>query len=282
MSAAAVRTSSLPLVIPVPPVSDVRSAARRRLARRIATVAGPIVLLLFWEVAVDARLIDPRFFSAPHQIVGTFGAMIFAPWNDSLQRQVLISLGRAFIGFAIGAIPAIVLGVVTGLMPLVRAAVQPVVGAIMPIPKVAILPLVMLIFGLGEQSKWAIIAIGVFFQVLVATTTGVATIEKIYLDAGRNFGANRWAVFFTIAIPGALPMIFAGLRLGWSIALLLLVTAEMVASQSGIGFLIWRSWQTLNVDDMYVGLVTISAIGVASFWALDLLETRLVPWRAGR
>jgi NitT/TauT family transport system permease protein len=273
---------SVAAVVRVMPVSESRSASRRLLARRIATVAGPIALLVLWELAVDTRAIDPRFFSAPHQIVSTFGAMLTAPWEASLERQVLISLGRALIGFAIGAIPAIVLGVVTGLIPLVRAAVQPVIGAIMPIPKVAILPLVMLIFGLGEGSKWAIIAIGVFFQVLVATMAGVATIEKIYLDAGHNFGANRWAVFFTIAIPGALPMIFAGLRLGWSIALLLLVTAEMVSSQSGIGFVIWRSWQTLNVEEMYVGLVTIAAIGVASFWILDTLETRLVPWRAGR
>jgi NitT/TauT family transport system permease protein len=154
-----------------------------------------------------------------------------------------------------------------------------VVGAIFPIPKVAILPLLMLIFGIGEESKWAIIAVGVFFQVLIATAAGVANIDRIYLDVGANFRAGRLARYTTIALPGALPMIFAGLRLGWGAALLLLVTAEMVSSQSGIGFIIWRAWQLMTVEDMYVGLVVIAFIGVVSFWMLDGLERRLLPWK---
>jgi ABC-type nitrate/sulfonate/bicarbonate transport system permease component len=275
-------TSGLPIVRRILPTAEASRIRTARLARRIAMFAGPIALLLFWELTVDAGLLDPRFFPAPHAIVSTFAAMLSAPWADSLQNQVLISLGRAFVGFVLGAIPGVVIGVIMGLLPLVRAALQPVIGAIMPIPKVAILPLVMLVFGLGESSKWAIIAIGVFFQVLVATSAGVASIERIYLDAAHNFGAKRWAVFATVAIPGAMPMILAGLRLGWATALLLLVTAEMVSSQSGIGFVIWRSWQTLNVEDMYVGLVAIAAIGIASFWLIDALEARLVPWRNAR
>jgi NitT/TauT family transport system permease protein len=183
------------------------------------------------------------------------------------------------MGFVLGAIPAIVLGALMGLMPILRAAIQPMVGAIYPIPKVAILPLVMLIFGIGEESKWAIIAVGVFFQVLIAAAAGVANIDRIYLDVGANFKASRTATFFTIALPGALPMIFAGLRLGWGAALLLLVTAEMVSSQSGIGFVIWRAWQLLSVEDMYVGLVVIAFIGITSFWLLDAAEARLLPWK---
>ena len=105
----------------------------------------------------------------------------------------------------IGAVPAILLGVLMGLVPIVRAALQPIVGALFAIPKVAILPLMMLMFGLGEQSKWAIIAIAVFFQVLISTTAGVANIDRIYLDVGRNFGAGRLATLWTIALPGALP-----------------------------------------------------------------------------
>ena len=184
------------------------------------------------------------------------------------------------IGFVLGAVPAIALGVVMGLVPLVRAAMQPIIGAIFPIPKVAILPIIMLIFGIGEESKWAIIAIGVFFQVLIATATGVANIDKIYMDVGQNFKASRWNTYRKIAIPGALPTIFAGLRLGWGTALLLLVTAEMVSSDGGIGYLIWKAWQTLSVEEMYVGLVTIAAVGIVSFWLFDLVENRLLPWRS--
>jgi ABC-type nitrate/sulfonate/bicarbonate transport system permease component len=115
--------------------------------------------------------------------------------------------------------------------------------------------------------------------VLIATTAGVANIDRIYLDVGRNFEAGRLATYRTIAVPGALPMIFAGLRLGWGTALLLLITAEMVSSDAGLGYVIWRAWQTLAVEDMYVGLVTIAAIGIVSFWLFDILEKRLLPWK---
>ncbi|MCC6176603.1 MAG: ABC transporter permease [Chloroflexi bacterium] len=267
-----------------PPRVQVRTGAGERRQRfiagqtteRLVALLAPFVLLLLWEVLVRTRLLDPRFFPAPTSIVGTFLELS----RTSLPGHVGISLSRAAVGFLFGAIPAVALGVVMGLVPLVRAGLQPIVGALYPIPKVAILPLVMLIFGLGEQSKWAIIAVGVFFQVLISTAAGVANIERIYLDVGRNFGAGRLATYRTIALPGALPFIFAGLKLGWGVALLLLVTAEMVSAKAGLGYLIWQSWQTFAFENMYVGLVTIAALGVLSFWLLDALERWLIPWKA--
>jgi ABC-type nitrate/sulfonate/bicarbonate transport system permease component len=239
-----------------------------------------VALLMAWEGIVRFGLVDHRFFPAPSSIVATFYYLLFqVSWDDSLVHQLLISLGRAAIGFVLGAAPAVLLGIVMGLVPLVRAAIQPIIGAIMPIPKVAILPIIMLIFGIGEESKWVIIAIGVFFQVLIATAAGVANIDKIYFDVGRNFKAGKLATYRKIALPGALPTIFAGLRLGWGMALLLLVTAEMVSSDGGIGFLIWKAWQTLSVEEMYVGLVTIAAVGIVSFWLFDVLERKFLPWR---
>ncbi len=258
-----------------------RGLVSRDTVEKAIALLAPIALLLFWELLVRTRILDARFFPAPSSIVGTFYNLVFVvPWQNGLPNHVITSLSRALVGFAIGAVPAICLGVVMGLAPLVRAGLQPIVGALFPIPKVAILPLVMLIFGLGEQSKWAIIAIGVFFQVLIATAAGVANIDKIYLDVGRNFGADRLATFRTIALPGALPVIFAGIRLGWGVALLLLVTAEMVSSKSGIGYLIWQSWQTFSVEEMYVGLVTIAGVGILSFWLLDAVEHLLIPWKS--
>ena len=142
--------------------------------------------------------------------------------------------------------------------------------------------LLILWLGIGEPSKWAIIAIAVFFQVLISTAAGVATIDQIYLDVGRNFGAGRLATLWTIALPGALPVIFAGIRLGWGVSLLLLVTAEAVAAKSGLGYLIWQSWQTFTIDEMYVGLIMTGVLGTLSFWLLDLLEGWLIPWRQSR
>lgn len=277
----AVLPSSSTPVLETRPAAALRAHwATGRLARRGVAVAAPLALLLVWELLVRIGLLDARFFPAPLSIVGTFERMAFETrWSDSLGYHVLVSLSRAGVGFVLGALPAIALGALMGLLPMLRAAIQPMVGALYPIPKVAILPLVMLIFGIGEESKWAIIAVGVFFQVLIATAAGVANIDRIYLDVGANFRAGRIATFTTIALPGALPMILAGLRLGWGAALLLLVTAEMVSSQSGIGFVIWRAWQLMSVEDMYVGLVVIAFVGVASFWLLDTAEGRLLPWK---
>lgn len=265
-----VRTSSRLVVRKVSPAA----------IERIVAILAPLLLLGLWETLTRSDVLDQRFFPAPSSIIGTFYHMTFnMPWDNSLAYHVLVSLSRALMGFLLGAIPAIVIGAIMGLVPIVRAAVQPIVGALFPIPKVAILPLLMLIFGIGEESKWAIIAIGVFFQVLIATAAGVANIDRIYLDVGTNFKARRIATYTTIAFPGALPLIVAGLRLGWGSSLLLLVTAEMVSSQSGIGFLIWRAWQLMTVEDMYVGLIVIAFIGITSFWLIDALESRLLPWK---
>ena len=167
-----------------------------------------------------------------------------------------------------------------GLSPIVRAAINPMVAATYPIPKIAILPLIMLIFGLGEMSKYVVVAIGVFYLVLINTMAGVMNIEKIYLDVGNNFGASRKDMYFTIALPGSLPLIFAGLRLGWGVALLLIVAAEFVGAKSGIGYLIWQSWQTFSVEAMYVGLIVISVLGYVSSLVLDELERILIPWKS--
>ena len=114
---------------------------------------------------------------------------------------------------------------------------------------------------------------------MIATSAGVSNIDRIYFDVARNFLAPKTDTFLRIALPGALPTIFAGLRLGWGMALLLLVTAEMVSANEGLGNLIWRAWQTLSVEEMYVGLVTIAFIGIVSFWLFDVLESKLLPWK---
>ncbi len=253
-----------------------RSLLSRQATERIVSLLAPLALLLVWELLVRVGLLDRRFFPAPSSIVGTLVTLA----RTTLPGHVTVSLSRAAVGFLIGAVPAVLLGVAVGLMPIVRAAIQPIVGALFAIPKTAILPLVLLVFGLGEQSKWAIIAIGVFFPVLISTAAGVANIERIYLDVGRNFGAGRLATLWTIALPGALPVIMAGIRVGWGVSLLLLVTAEMSAAKSGLGYLIWQSWQTYTIEEMYVGLVTIAVIGILSFWLLDALEAWLIPWRS--
>jgi len=242
------------------------------------SLLSPLLLLVIWEILVRVGLLDSRFFPAPSGIAGTFWRLVS---NGVLLTNVGISLQRTLIGFLIGGVPGVIVGLSIGLFTPVRAALWPSMGALYPIPKIAILPLVMLIFGLGEQSKWAIIAIGVFFPLVFNTVAGVLSIDKIYHDVGKNFGASRLNRYLTIALPGALPLILAGVRLGWGTALLLMVTAEFVGAKSGVGYMIFQAWQSFSVEQMYVGIVVISLLGYLSFLGLDWLSRLIVPWRTG-
>ena len=217
-----------------------------------------------------------RFFPAPTSIIDTFLSLIK---SGELLIDIKDTLGRVAVGLVFGCIPGLVLGVLMGLSRPIRAFFKPMVAALFPIPKIAILPLIMLIFGLGEMSKYVSVAIGVVFLVLINTMAGVMNIDKIYLDVGKNFGANRWQFFRTIAIPGAMPAIFTGFQLSLGVALIVIVATEFVGAKTGIGYLIWQSWQTFSVEAMYCGLVVCAFLGFLAQLLLDTLQRFVIPWK---
>jgi NitT/TauT family transport system permease protein len=249
----------------------------RRNFERGLSILSPLLLLLFWEIGALVGWIDTRFFPAPSAVFDSAWDMTV---TGELWKHLSISLARILIGFALGAIPGVIIGLAMGLFGPIRALIQPLVDATFPIPKIAVLPLFIMVFGLGEESKYAIIATGVIYLVLINTVAGVRNIEKIYLDVGKNYGANRWMMFVDVALPGALPLILAGLKLGMGVALLVIVAAEFVGAQSGIGFLIWTSWQVFQVEKMYVGLLVAAVLGFGSAVLLNYLERALIPWKA--
>jgi ABC-type nitrate/sulfonate/bicarbonate transport system permease component len=247
-----------------------------RTRERILGIASPIVLLLVWEVAARLHFIDTRFFPAPSSVIAT---MIDMLRSGELITNTLVSLRRLALGAVIGGVPALILGIAMGLNRWVRAAFDPIVAATYPIPKSAILPLALLIFGLGEGSKIFMVAIGVFFPVVINSTTGVLEINRIYLDVGRNYKANRWKTFWTIALPGALPVIMTGFKLGIGIGLILIALAEMIGAKSGLGYMIWTAWETFSVEQMYVGLFAIAIIGFVLTILLNEIERIIIPWK---
>jgi ABC-type nitrate/sulfonate/bicarbonate transport system permease component len=260
--------------IRTPSVRRWRMTERRR--DRLLGVASPLGLLLLWEVGARLGFVDTRFFPAPSSILATLWTMLR---SGELWLHTSTSLVRLFWGFVLGGTPALVLGIVMGLSRPVRALIEPLIAATYPIPKSSILPLALLIFGLGEASKIFMVAVGVFFPVAINATTGVLEINKIYLDVGRNFRASRWNTFRTIALPGALPVIMTGIRLGIGMGLVLIAVAEMIGAKSGLGYMIWSAWETFAVEQMYVGLFVIAIIGFAVTIALNEIEKILVPWR---
>lgn len=258
-----------------------RTDQRRRISPRVwellLAVLTPALILLIWEVLGRASLIDTRFFPVPTAI---FQQMATLAENGELWTNVWASLRRLFIGFWIGLVPALALGVVMGLYRPVRAALQPLISGTYPIPKSALLPLILLIFGLGESSKIVMVAIGVFYPVVINTVAGVMNVSKIYYDVAANYGASRWQLFKTVAIPGAMPSIMTGIELGAGLGLILIAIAEMVGAQSGLGYMIWNAWQLYSVETMYVGLLVIAVIGYVLALLLGAVSKRLTPWRA--
>jgi ABC-type nitrate/sulfonate/bicarbonate transport system permease component len=247
-----------------------------RYGYQLLSIVSPLALLLLWDVLVRLGVIDARFFPAPSTVASTLWAMAK---SGELWLNTQASLIRLFWGFLVGGIPALGLGIAMGLSPLLRAIVEPLIAATYPIPKSAIMPLILLIFGLGEASKIAMVAIGVFFPVAMNAVTGVLEINKIYLDVGRNYQASRWQVFRTIALPGALPFIMTGIKLGVGLGLILIAISEMLGAKSGLGYLIWNAWQILDVNVMYVGLFMIALLGFLFTHVLNALERWIVPWR---
>lgn len=257
-------------------VSPDELAVRRQRRERLVSVFSPSVLLVLWELLARLRVLDTRFFPPPTDILETMLELVS---TGQLIQDLGISLRRIFTGFLAGSIPGVFLGLTMGLFPAVRAALQPIVAALYPIPKIALLPLILLIFGLGEASKAAMIAIGVFFLVLMNTVAGVVNIPRIYLDVARNYGASLKDFYLTIAIPGSLPFIFTGIKLGLGMALLLIVAAEMIGAKSGIGYMIWTGYETFNLEQMFSGLIIMAFLGYVFDILLDFLEKRVIPWK---
>ncbi|MCB0108626.1 MAG: ABC transporter permease subunit, partial [Caldilineaceae bacterium] len=148
------------------------------------------------------------------------------------------------------------------------------------LPKIAIFPIMMLLFAdpFGEGPKVAVVAISAFFLVAINTMVGVRDIDPVLIQAARNYGAKGWQLFYHVIIPGALPVIFAGLRLALGTALIVIVAIEFVRAKKGVGFMTYYYWEILSTEKMYAGLVVVMVLGVLLTYGLQWVEKRVMPW----
>jgi len=251
----------------------------KSLILKVLAFLSPSLLLILWEIFSRLGIVDVRLFSSPLLIFKTMVPMLY---SGELLYHTLISVQRIILGFLAGAIPGVILGLSMGLFAPIRASLMPMVSATFPIPKLAIMPLILIVFGLGEASKIFTIAIGVFYLVLINTMTGVLNIDDIYLDVAKNFGATPFQFYTTVAFPGALPMIFAGFKLGMGTALLLIVAAELSAAKAGVGWMIWRAYDMFDIEKMFVALITLAFLGYIFSYLLEIAEKLVIPWQSNR
>jgi NitT/TauT family transport system permease protein len=242
------------------------------LARKIGSA---LFILVVWQALVQTGNLNELFLPAPLSVLKAMWALTLSgrlPW------AVVVSLNRVVQGFVYGALAGIVLGLLAGAIGWVEDILDPWVASLYPIPKSALFPLFLLWFGLGDPSKIITIAVGVLFLVLVNTMTGVKSINPLLVKAALDLGASRLQVFVKVILPGALPNIFTGLRLGAGMALILVFITEIEATKAGLGFLLWESFQLLETKDVFAGVVTFGILGVATTWLLQWIERRACPW----
>jgi NitT/TauT family transport system permease protein len=243
---------------------------------RALRVLALVALVVAWEVVARVGWVPVLFLPSPLGVVAEGWDMIA---SGELVVHLAASLKRLLLGFAVGGGLGVIVGVAVGFFSVAEAVGEPLIAATFPIPKIALLPLLILWLGLGEPSKVAVIALGVFFPMAINTYTGVRQADPLLVRAAVSFGARRWSVIRKVILPSALPMIFAGLRLGAGTALLLLVAAEMIAVESGIGFLVLHAGNIMATTKLMVGIVVLSLLGVLSHWGLNRLERAAIPWR---
>jgi NitT/TauT family transport system permease protein/sulfonate transport system permease protein len=241
----------------------------------VAGALGTVGFFAIWEAISRSGLVNNIMLPTPTTIVLS-GWELLA--SGELLRHLGASLWRSLLGFVVGSVLAIVVGVAMAQLPLLNATINPLVQMFRAIPALAFVPLAIFWFGIGELSKVFLIAWGVFFPVWVNTYLGVRDTNPLLGRAAASLGARGWRKFAFVVIPGALPFIIAGLRVSLSVALVLLVASELAGAAFGVGYLIQMSQQVFRVDYMFVGLIVLGIMGVVADFLFEGAVRRLLPW----
>lgn len=240
------------------------------------SIVSILCLFAIWELICQSGVVSSLFLPAPASIISALLQMIA---DGEIGVSLAASLYRILAGFFIGSLVGLAVGLVTGTSALMDKIGNPIVNAIYPIPKIALLPLFILWLGIGELSKVTIIALGVFFPVAMNTYSGVKNVDTLLLKVAASFNASWWMTMKSVVLPNALPMIFAGLRLAAGTSLLLLVAAEMIAAQVGIGALILHYGDLMITDRLMAGVIVLSLLGLVFNLILQFLERKAIPWK---
>ena len=257
------------------PVPD-RTRALERRDHPVVRVVALLGIVAAWEAITRTGWVPALFLPSPVEVIRAGAEMLR---SGELLTHLATSLRRIVLGFSLGALGGVSVGLAVGFFSLAEAVGTPLIAATFPIPKIALLPLLILWLGIGEASKIAVIMLGVFFPMAINTYTGVRSADPLLIRAAVSFGAGRWSLIRKILLPSALPMIFAGLKLGAGTSLLLLVAAEMIAANAGIGFLVLHAQNLMETTKLMVGIVLLSVLGVSTHWLLVRLERVALPWK---
>jgi ABC-type nitrate/sulfonate/bicarbonate transport system permease component len=232
--------------------------------------------IALWQLAGSTALVNPLFLPAPLAIVRAIYQLAI---SGALWHHLSYSLMRIGVGWALGTAAGVVVGFAIGLSSLARSVGITFISALFPIPKIALLPLLILWLGIGEQPKIATIALGVFFSTAISVYSGVDAVPRNLIRMAQSFNVPFSTIVRKVIWPGALPSILSGFRITASVALLLVVSAEMIGAEYGIGAFVLQAGNLMQTDQLLAGVVILSVFGLAVGRLINLLETRLLHWR---
>jgi NitT/TauT family transport system permease protein len=267
----------------------------RRLREIGSGLIVPVVLIALWQTAASMGWTNEHVLPSPLAVVQRWWAYLLpqVPYSEAtngwlawafsgeLPTDAMGSMYRVAVGFLIGAVLALPLGLVMGASPRVYAWLNPLAQVLRPIPPIAYIPLAILWFGLGNPPAVFLIAIGAFFPVLINTIAGVRQVDSIYIRAARNLGASQSTLFLRVMLPAAVPYILSGVRIGIGTAFIVVIVSEMIAVNNGLGFRILDAREYFWSDKIIAGMITIGMLGLAIDTLVNKLNNHLLRWHRG-
>ncbi|WP_250536577.1 aliphatic sulfonate ABC transporter permease SsuC [Caballeronia sp. AZ10_KS36] len=252
-----------------------RNQTLRRAGVRVLPWIVPLLILLAWEAAARSGGLSARVLPEPLAVAKA----AWSVWQSGeLWADVRISAWRAFAGFAVGGGIGFVLGLATGLFRPAEILLDSTVQMIRNIPALAMIPLLILWFGIGEEAKLVLVSLGVFFPVYVNTYHGIRSVDRDLIEMSRSYGLSGFALYRHVILPGALPSILVGVRFALGLMWVMLIVAETISAQSGIGYMTMNAREFMQTDVVVLGILLYAALGKLADMAARAIERASLRW----
>ncbi len=238
----------------------------------------PLVLIVLWQIASSLGWLSTRVLPAPLDVVTAFWTLAA---SGELWVHVRVSAARALTGLAVGGGLGLLLGLLTGSSRIAETLLDSTIQMVRNIPALAMIPLVILWFGIDETAKLFLIAVSVFFPIYLNTFHGIRGVDPGLIEMGRTYGLNRWQLYSQIVLPGALSSILVGLRFSLGLMWVILIVAETISAQAGIGYLTMNAREFLQTDVVLVGILLYAALGKLADVFAKALERYWLRWHPG-
>ena len=246
--------------------------------RRIWAWALPLGILLAWELAARTGWLSSRVLPEPWAVVKAFATLAA---SGEMWQHVWTSTQRAFSGFALGGGLGLALGLLNGSSQRAETLLDSTLQMLRNVPPLALIPLVILWFGIDEAAKLFLVSLGVFFPVYLNTFHGIRGVDKGLIEMARSYGLSGWALYREVILPGALPQILVGVRFSLGFMWVILIVAETISAQAGIGYMTMNAREFLQTDVVLVGILLYALLGKAADLAAKGLERWWLRWHPG-